>query len=79
MAKLRASIERVRVEASKSEPLNKYEEPSFQYGWKIDNCAEVWSTRYDNFIVRTESLLGGFAKPCENCRRAFLDFYNIDN
>ncbi|MED1511796.1 hypothetical protein [Bacillus proteolyticus] len=87
MAKLRASIEKVRAEAAKSEPLNKYEEPSFQYGWNIDNCAEVWSARdailkgarYDNFIVRTENLAGGFAKPCENCRRTFLDFYNIDN
>ncbi|PQZ49966.1 hypothetical protein CQZ94_26100 [Bacillus sp. MYb209] len=41
--------------------------------WDIDNCAEVWSARdailkgarYDNFIVRTETLRGGFAEPCK--------------
>ncbi|PEL16208.1 hypothetical protein COM55_27790 [Bacillus pseudomycoides] len=87
MAKLRASIEKVRAEAEKLRPLNKYGEPSFQYEWNIDKCAEVWSARdailkgarYDNFIVRTENLRGGFAEPCENCSRTFFDFYNIDN
>ncbi|OOR52809.1 hypothetical protein BGP34_28800 [Bacillus mycoides] len=88
MAKLRASIDRVKDEATKDEATkpNRYNEPSFEKDWNVDNCAEVWSARdailkgarYDNFIVRTENLRGGFAKPCENCSRTFLDFYNID-
>ncbi|KMQ11473.1 hypothetical protein [Bacillus mycoides] len=68
MAKLRASIEKVRAEAEKLRSLNRYGEPSFQYEWNIDN-----------FIVRTENLRGGFAEPCDNCSRTFFDFYNIDN
>ncbi|PHF41412.1 hypothetical protein COF72_20195 [Bacillus pseudomycoides] len=89
MAKLRASIDRVKDEATKDEATkpNRYNEPSFEKDWNVDNCAEVWSARdailkgarYDNFIVRTENLRGGFAKPCENCSRTFLDFYNIDD
>ncbi|MFI8708218.1 pre-toxin TG domain-containing protein [Bacillus sp. NPDC077411] len=83
MAKLRASIDRVKDEATE---LNRYDEPSFEYDWNVDNCAEIWSARdailkgarYDNFIVRTENLQGGFAEPCDNCSRTFLDFYNID-
>ncbi|PEQ29263.1 hypothetical protein CN467_28720 [Bacillus cereus] len=86
MAKLRASIDRVKDEATKDKEFNDFDEPSFEEEWNVDNCAEVWSARdailkgarYDNFIVRTENLSGGFAKPCENCRRTFFDFYNID-
>ncbi|WP_459501067.1 hypothetical protein [Bacillus sp. C1] len=86
MAKLRASIDRVKDEATKGKLFNRFEEPSFEANWDVENCAEVWSARdailkgarYDNFIVRTENLPGGFAEPCRNCSRTFFDFYNID-
>ncbi|GLV67136.1 hypothetical protein Bmyc01_58050 [Bacillus mycoides] len=87
MAKLRASIDRVKDEAIKEPSFSNHKEPSFEDGWNVDNCAEVWSARdailkgarYDNFMIRTENLAGGFAEPCANCSRTFLDFYNIDN
>ncbi|PED05085.1 hypothetical protein [Bacillus pseudomycoides] len=86
MAKLRASIDRVKDEATKGEKVNTFDEPSFEADWNVDNCAEVWSARdailkgarYDNFIVRAENSRGGFAEPCANCSRAFSGFYNID-
>ncbi|HDR7607737.1 TPA: hypothetical protein QCX41_005341 [Bacillus mycoides] len=86
MAKLRASIDRVKDEATKSKLFNEHGEPSFEGDWNVDNCAEVWSARdailkgarYDNFMIRTENLPGGFAEPCKNCSRTFLDFHNID-
>ncbi|ADZ22742.1 hypothetical protein BJV85_000202 [Clostridium acetobutylicum] len=87
MAKLRADIERVKKAAADEGEFNQYGEPSFEYRWNVDNCAEIWSSRdailkgarYDDLVYRTENLYGGFAEPCDNCQRTFKGTYNIDN
>ena len=79
MSKLRADIERTGTMASKAGKFNKFGEPSFEKGWNIDNCAEVWACRdailnganYDNLVFRTEDLKGIFKKPCKNCKKTF--------
>jgi len=87
MAKLRDAIERTKNEAANLKPPNQFGEPSFEYRWNIDNCAEIWSSRdailkgarYDDLVYRTENLRGGFAEPCENCKITFEGTYNIDS
>lgn len=85
-AKLRADIEKTKMKAKSEGRYNQFGEPSFQYDWNVDNCAEIWAARdailkgarYDDLVFRTENLQGGFAEPCKNCQVTFEGFYNID-
>ena len=89
MSKLRHNINEVKKAAIKDPDihLNMFGEASFEYQWNVENCAEIWAARdaifkgakFDDLVVRTEKLKGGFAEPCNNCLRTFFDFYNIDH
>lgn len=86
MAKLRAAIERTKMEAAMEGKFSMYNEPSFESLWNVENCAEIWSAReailngarFDDLIIRTENLAGGeYAEPCKNCQRTFEGTYII--
>ncbi|EPY2284226.1 SUKH-3 domain-containing protein [Clostridium sporogenes] len=44
---------------------SRYDEPSFESDWNVDNCAEIWSARdlvlkggrFDDFVIRTEKTI----------------------
>ncbi|HYH01649.1 MAG TPA: NAD+--asparagine ADP-ribosyltransferase [Bacillota bacterium] len=59
---------------------NNRTEPSFEFNWVVENCAEVWAVRdailqgaqLENMVMRTVSIKNGKIKPlCRNCVRTF--------
>ncbi|MCT4509029.1 MAG: hypothetical protein N4A48_09775 [Tepidibacter sp.] len=87
MEELRKMIEKTKDLAIKEGKYNKYGEPSFEFKWNVENCAEIWAMRdailkgaeIDNLIIRSVHTSDGSVKEfCDNCLETFYGFYNID-
>ena len=90
MGKLRYAIQKTKDDAAAEgkcfQDINT--EPSYEFGWLVENCAEVWATRdaimqgakVENIVLRSVVVVDGSIKLfCGNCQRTFAQFKTAMN